>query len=148
MNARFWSKVEKTSECWVWKASVGTHGYGQFKHNGKPTHAHRVSFELTHGAIQAGAYVLHRCDNRLCVNPEHLFLGTHAENMHDMKQKGRAGYLRRAGEQNPSAKLTNTQAAEIRAMCSSGATQREAAAQFGVSQRAVWNIVNGVGYVA
>lgn len=143
---RFWKKVEKTEACWIWRASVGTHGYGQFSMNGRPVHAQRVAFSLAHGPVPAGMYVCHKCDNRLCVNPSHLFLGYHADNMQDMKAKGRAGFAARPGDENPLAKLTNEQAAAIRKLCADGASQRKAAAMFGVSQRAVWAIVKGRAY--
>lgn len=88
---RFWPKVHKTSGCWIWMAAKGTNGYGRF-HRGTRNHwepAHRVSWILTCGSIPKGMFVLHHCDVPLCVNPAHLFLGTHRDNMADAVTKGR-----------------------------------------------------------
>lgn len=88
---RFWSHVAKSDGCWLWTAARGPRGYGIVGIVGSTTRlAHRVSWALTHGPIPAGLHVLHRCDNPPCCNPDHLFLGTHAENMQDMAAKGRA----------------------------------------------------------
>ena len=87
---RFWDKVEKTDKCWNWKAGIrGENGYGCFKVNGKNENSHRVSWRITFGEIPEGLLVCHHCDNRLCVRPEHLFLGTYKDNMQDCSLKGR-----------------------------------------------------------
>lgn len=84
----FWSKVNKTSTCWEWSASC-SNGYGSCSFQGKPWRAHRLSYTLTYGEIPSGMLVCHKCDNPACVNPEHLFLGSHKDNFQDMVAKGR-----------------------------------------------------------
>jgi DNA-binding CsgD family transcriptional regulator len=86
---RFWSKVEKSEDgCWTWRGAIGYAGYGVLRRHYKIVLAHRVAYELTYGD-PGSLDVLHRCDKPLCVRPEHLFIGTHADNMHDMAKKGR-----------------------------------------------------------
>jgi len=88
---RFYSKVEKIENgCWNWMSALrGKSGYGAFKVNGKCVDAHRFSFMLNKGDIPNGLYVCHKCDNRKCVNPEHLFLGSAKDNHQDGMNKGR-----------------------------------------------------------
>lgn len=86
---RFLNKVEKTNNCWNWKAYIRHDGRGEFSFNSKAEKAHRISHLLFKGNIPEGLHVLHKCDNPKCVKPSHLFLGTHADNMRDCKAKGR-----------------------------------------------------------
>jgi len=95
MNAdEFWSKVDKSGDCWIWNGYVNVHGYGSVSFGGIKQNAHRVAWRLTHGPIKPGprshdVVVAHSCDNRRCVNPAHLFLATQKENIHDSMRKGR-----------------------------------------------------------
>jgi hypothetical protein len=101
--------------------------------NGRPEYAHRHSWTLRNGALPSGKWVLHKCDNRSCVNPEHMFIGDHEENMKDMSLKGRSG----------TAKLTPDQASMIRdRFAKGGVTQRQLAAEFHVSHTTVWHLLS------
>jgi hypothetical protein len=94
---RFWAKVNRRGpdDCWVWTGSTDPRGYGHIWRQGRLVPTHRLSYELNRGPIPDGMCVLHRCDNPPCCNPSHLFLGTKADNAHDMHAKGRAHYQRR-----------------------------------------------------
>ena len=90
VEERFWKFVDKSTDCWIWRgASEGRYGLIGIGGSGNMDYAHRVSWKLNFGNIPSGLFVLHKCDNSLCVNPSHLFLGTHQDNMDDMKRKGR-----------------------------------------------------------
>ena len=127
---RFMRYVEvpsDTADCWLWHGAFGDHGYGTFKMNTRESRtAHRASFELHNGVtVPRGIQVCHACDNRACVNPKHLWLGTHKENMEDCARKGRTGNHGR---------LDTVRAA---AMLKAGAGLRETARYLGVSHTAI-----------
>lgn len=139
-TARFWTYVAKADGCWLWTRGLRDHRYGNFYNGIKDVAAHRYSWVLHNGAIPDGFYVLHRCDNPPCVNPEHLFLGTHAENMQDMMAKGRGN--KPCGELVGRAKLTEQAVGDIRGLYASGMTQLAIAEVYGVSKAAVQFIVS------
>ena len=144
-QARFMSKVSKAeSGCWEWTGATNSSGYGKFGAGGKrgaTLLAHRVSYLMHLGGIPGGMYVCHRCDNRICVNPGHIFLGTPTENNRDMVSKGRQRGYDRSGEGNPAAKITLVQAREIRALVASGKKRSDVAVEYGISYGHVGQIV-------
>lgn len=130
---RFWSKVHKTDDCWNWTAGTNRDGYGQLRFRGKSERAHRVAWLLHHGSFPSdGMHVLHACDNVKCVRIDHLFLGTHTDNMLDMAKKGRAHYR----------KLTEDQVREIRRRIAAGERQRIVAVDFGITRESARDIAN------
>lgn len=92
---RFWARIEKTDTCWNWTRGKTKSGYGQMSVHGRKTHMHRFSYELHFGTIPNGLLVCHHCDNPSCVRPDHLFLGTDADNARDKVLKGRQARGRR-----------------------------------------------------
>lgn len=141
---RFWDKVEKTATCWNWTASRRPNGYGQFGvGRGTPQYAHRFSWALANGPVPDGMHVLHRCDNRRCVNPAHLFLGDNQANVDDKMAKGRHRWGTRRGEDSSQAKLTKREVLAIRLLCSRFTRiQAPIARALGVSKSLVGAVVN------
>lgn len=134
--SNFWSRVDKSPEaCWTWNGRISRGGYGIFVFEHKVQKAHRLSWIFTFGAIPFGLCVCHHCDNRICVNPAHLFLGTKAENNFDRDRKGRGRQL--FGVENSASKLTDADVISIR---SSNETTKVAALRYGVSQQTISNI--------
>jgi hypothetical protein len=127
--------------CWPWTRGRSTDGYGRLypPRGAVAIAAHRAAFEQANGPIAAGREVLHSCDNPPCCNPAHLRVGTHAENMAEMSDRGRAS----CGVANPRAKMTDADVAEARRMKAEGALNREIAARFGVSQPYVSRLTRG-----
>jgi hypothetical protein len=131
------------SDCIEWTGAKNEHGYGQAGARRWGTRlAHRQEWIKANGAIPSGLCVLHRCDNRACINVEHLFLGTQTENLQDMTSKGRRrnGVKPRPGEMNPMAKLTVSEVLAIRA---SEERQQTLADRYGISQPTVSDIKHG-----
>lgn len=138
--ARFLSYIDRSGVCWVWTGTTTRKGYGQFslgRRDEGSDMAHRLAWEQDHGPIPEGMQVCHRCDNPPCVNPEHLFLGSAAENQYDKRRKGRAA----RGERNGGGgKLTADDVRTIRANLSTGATCAAEARRTGVSRTMIYAI--------
>jgi hypothetical protein len=151
-HARFWSKVDRSGDCWLWTATRRADGYGQFRHAGEMHGAHRFSYEIERGPIPGGLMVLHRCDNPPCVNPAHLFLGTGVDNARDMVEKGRSLAGARApshlhperlprGADHPRARLTDSDVLMLRA--APRRTLSSIARRLGVCTATVWAAASG-----
>ena len=141
---RFWPKVEKTDECWLWTASrYKSGGYGQFTVDSLGIRAHRFAYELLVGPIPSGMCVLHRCDNPPCVRPDHLFLGTQHDNAKDRTAKGRTG-PRLSGDKHPTRTPERRQRYEtVLALLAEGVSKAEIARRVGLTQRSIHYIVSG-----
>lgn len=147
--SRFWSYVKKKDGCWLWQASLQKTGYGQWGYCvntvRKMFYAHRVSYELTYGPIPEGKYICHKCDNRRCCNPEHLYAGSGSDNMRDMRQRkrgaGRGGAV-------TNAKLLPSEVMRLRKLYATTAiTMKELAVMFGFTDRNnVSKIINRTSY--
>lgn len=146
--SRFWSKVYKDGpiiipelgSCWMWTSTRNKAGYGVIGISQKNYLTHRLSWEIQNGTIPKDLLVLHKCDNPSCINPEHLFLGTDADNVCDKMNKGR--HRKRSGEATGTAKVTKEQVIEIRERFAQGGIHHsQIAKEFGLSRMAVSFIV-------
>ena len=148
---RFWDKVRKTQGCWEWCASKSSGGYGTFRIARKSVAAHRMAWHLINGDIPIGLCVLHKCDNKACVKPSHLFLGTQQDNIEDMVKKGRSRRCGNAtvdirGEQNWNADLTENEIKEIREAYARGVRQQVLAETYQTTQSNISHIVRRVNW--
>lgn len=171
--ARFWAKVDRRGpdECWLWTAARFSNGYGAFRHGPLQRRSHRVSYEIAHGPVADDALVCHSCDTPACVNPAHLWLGSHADNHADRNAKGRqargdrngsrtrperlkrgAEWAKRnkpesiaRGERIARAKLTENEVRQIRALYATGQySSPQLGRQFGISHHGILAIVHHV----
>lgn len=148
--ARFWSKVDKRGPavraelgpCWLWTASRDTHGYGNFTVQGKTRLAHKLSFELARRVPTRRRWVLHRCDVKTCVNPEHLYIGDGKANVRDARDRGRLKPPP-SGVNHNRARLNPDKVREVKRMAAAGIPKAQIARTFGVWPRAVWMILEG-----
>ena len=131
LKAKFWPKVKQGApdECWPWTGSLNSKGYGHFRISKRIAVAHRVSYTIHFGPIPQGLFICHRCDNPVCVNPNHLFAGTNRENVDDMLSKGRQC----RGEDHQLAKLSDEKIGEIRMRWATRLTQQKLADEYGIS---------------
>jgi hypothetical protein len=140
---RFWEKVNKLqpSECWEWQGSSNHDGYGIFlrERGTKQVRAHRVAWELEKGPIPDGLCVLHKCDNRSCCNPGHLFLGTKKQNMEDAKEKERHAHGSRHGR----AILDEVEVQKIRKRCFNGERVSRVAREYGLAPVTIFKAAIG-----
>ena len=134
---RFHAAILVTPGCWWWEGTRTARGYGQLKDGHTQVLAHRLSYRHYVGEIPEGLILRHRCNNSLCVNPDHLIPGTHAENKRDSVLAGTAADK---GIKNPAAKLTEEQVHEIRRLYSEHVPAKELAERFGMSHAAVWAV--------
>lgn len=135
---KFENRITKSSDgCWIWNGPSGKNGYGQYRWKGKNSLPHRVSFLIFKGNIKKNRCVCHSCDNRMCVNPKHLWLGSYKQNMQDAKTKGRI----RKGSKIPWAILNEKIVREIRKI--KGKTFAELGRKYGVSYRAISMAIKG-----
>jgi hypothetical protein len=150
LTERFWSHIDKDGPipehrpelgpCWLWTGSTDNHGYGGINPgHGHPIKAHRVSWEIHNGPIPENLGVLHKCDNPPCVNPMHLWLGTHQENMADRDAKGRLPLT--PPEKRKSVKLTWNRVREIRTRHSNGETIRLLSHEYDVTFETIRSVV-------
>jgi hypothetical protein len=145
LEEKFWPRfAQDAAGCWEWAGARTKAGYGQLHHKGLALYAHRVSWELHYGPIPPNADVCHTCDRPACVRPDHLFVGSHAQNMADSKAKGRnstIGIGPHIGEAHPGAKLTE---ADVRAIRARSSERHSAIARdFAVSRPTITAIMTG-----
>lgn len=150
-DSRFWKYVEiitDTEACWGWKGATDQHGYGRIwsRTHRRPLQAQRMSWELHHGPIPEGLWVLHHCDNPPCVRPDHLFLGTRTDNVRDMHAKGR--YPKRRpignwvrGRQVQGAKLTEESVGAIREAAAKGVSAASLGREYGVYPQTIGAVI-------
>ncbi len=137
---KFWDKVSVAGidACWEWARYKYPNGYGKFSNgtrHGYSTYAHRAAYELTKGEIPPGMFICHKCDNKACVNPSHLFVGTPADNSKDMCNKNRQ--IKQRGSRNNNARLTAEDVAVIR---SDRRPAKDVAREYGVCAGHIYNI--------
>jgi hypothetical protein len=144
LHERFHDRYEvRESGCWVWTGKRDHHGYGLIMAHAKTQRAPRVAWALLRGEIPDGLHICHHCDNPPCVNPDHLFLGTAADNSHDHWRKGRGVPWSRRGDGSKAAKLTTEDVRSIRKMRDDGCLMAEIGRRFNVGANYIGMIING-----
>jgi hypothetical protein len=153
VEERFWRKVNKTGDCWLWQGWKNSDGYGDYRTAQKhgifdSKRAHRISYYFTYGDYDRKLDVCHKCDTPLCVNPNHLFLGTRKDNMQDCVSKGRLSPPPiHKGENTHTAKLDWNKVREIRRLHSEGGvSQVELGKRYGVTKHTINKIVKNINW--
>jgi hypothetical protein len=154
--------IKKNNDCWEWQAFIMPNGYGRISYKGIDHYTHRLSYETFKGTIPEKKLVCHTCDNRKCINPEHLWIGTCEENTRDACNKGKMkGWIGkkhskesilkmrkphnidRKGEKHPNSKLNNVMVKEIKDLIKSGMTHREIGDKYSVSRCCISDVIRG-----
>lgn len=141
---RFLSRINQSETCWLWTGAPDRFGYGRISlggRNAKALKAHRASWILFRGKIPEELCVCHKCDVKLCVNPEHLFLGTIADNNHDMFNKGRGNPGSPPGQQHWNSKLTDDEVLEIRKHSIDGTSKKHLAEKYDVDLSVIYRVI-------
>lgn len=139
VTERFWARITKTDNCWTWNGATDTSGYGLLEVENKTRAVHRLSWELHYGSIPNGLGVFHKCDNRICIRPSHLFIGTARDNVADRDRKGRQAI----GKRNARTKLMPTQIRQIRELFVKGVSYSALGRKFSVDAKTIWCVING-----
>lgn len=148
---------EPNTGCWLWAGGINEDGYGHVEHDRKNWTTHRLAWVLTHGAVPEGLCVCHKCDTPACINPDHLFIGTNADNILDRHRKGRDAVgdrngsrarpeTRPRGEANGRSKFTAEKVVEMRSAYAAGVYQAELARRYGVTPSAIRWILKGLNW--
>lgn len=130
---RLYSNYKVDGDCWIWQGNAYSNGYGCIKAFGKMVSCHRLSYSLYHGEIPTGMEVMHSCDKPLCINPDHLSIGTHKENMHDMITKGR----KVTGKSNPVRGVDRWQSHQVMVLGKAYGSKKEAERSLGLGSGTV-----------
>lgn len=144
---KFWNKIRligaSDDDCWEWTRAMTQLGYGVVRMDGRNFFVHRIAFFLTHGPFPNALKICHKCDNPKCCNPDHLFLGTQADNLHDMFRKDRRPAAKGVG--TAAAKLNDAIVREIRERyAKGGVTHRKLASEYGIAYSGIFGIVNRI----
>jgi hypothetical protein len=145
VEQRLWGRISEAGECWLYTGYLTPYGYGQLSYQNRQWLAHRLAWFLTHGAIPEDKLVCHTCDTRACVRPEHLYVGSYADNNRDTRTRGRhgSGHTSLSGERNGHAKLSAAAVSQIRSRRCAGESAVALARQHGVTRNTIYDVCSG-----